>query len=405
MAEYKHPDRSSSWQGLGFCWIGGARYSQPLNSTVRKKWQALCSLGIEICVISFSADVHARRFKEYANFYLLPNIPIAQLRYLIYYAVVPFIALWLILRRNIQVLIAQDPYFGVAAAQAKQVARIFGRRVALIIETRGDFEEALFSYRTIHWQRIYRWLMRRMLRYSMRHADALRSISVATHNQLQRLAPHTPIVQFMSWTDADEFMLATRPVPIARSQDVVFAGTLAPVKGVHVLIDAFARVMKTFAEAHLWLVGSSDNTSYIRQINLQIDSLGLDRHVTWVGHVTQAELASIMARARVLALPSYSEGLGKVLVEAMMCGTPVIGSQVGGIPDVIQDSINGYLVPPGDIDALADRLMMVLGDQKIEEMSVRARAFATRYFSRETYLKSYSHLFALAAESIVHHHE
>ena len=135
------------------CFIGGTRYSKPLNATAEKKFRALKSLG-ELFVIGFSQDLRLRRFTEHANFYLLPKIPIPVLRYAEMFILGPLLACWLIFRRRIQVLVAQSPYEGFAAALAKKIAGWLGRKVVLVVENHGDFEESLFLYRRIRLQRL-----------------------------------------------------------------------------------------------------------------------------------------------------------------------------------------------------------------------------------------------------------
>jgi glycosyltransferase involved in cell wall biosynthesis len=121
--------------------------------------------------------------------------------------------------------------------------------------------------------------------------------------------------------------------------------------------------------------------------------LGLDQRVTFMGAMPQAELAELMARAQVLVLPSLSEGLGRVLLEAMACGTPVIGSAVGGIPEIIQEGTTGFLIPPGDVGALAERLRWILQHpDQARQIGESARKFARELFSEELYVKHYSDL-------------
>jgi glycosyltransferase involved in cell wall biosynthesis len=104
-----------------------------------------------------------------------------------------------------------------------------------------------------------------------------------------------------------------------------------------------------------------------------------------------------MRQARVLVLPSLSEGLGRVVVEAMATATPVIGSSVGGIPEMVQEGVTGFLVVPGDAKSLADRLLWLLTHpEEAEAMGLRAREFARRLYSTEAYVRHYGELFAKA---------
>jgi glycosyltransferase involved in cell wall biosynthesis len=96
-------------------------------------------------------------------------------------------------------------------------------------------------------------------------------------------------------------------------------------------------------------------------------------------------------------LPSFSEGLGRVVVEAMATSTPVIGSRVGGIPEVIQDGVTGFLVPPGDEPALADKIRWVLEHPaETDTMGRNARIFAERFFSTQVYVRGYQQIFEAA---------
>ena len=93
-------------------------------------------------------------------------------------------------------------------------------------------------------------------------------------------------------------------------------------------------------------------------------------------------------------LPPYSEGLGRVVFEAMATGTAVIGSQVGGIPEIVEDGVTGFLVQPGDETRLAERLRWILEHpDEAQEMGHRARAFAESFFSTGRYIKGYRQIF------------
>jgi glycosyltransferase involved in cell wall biosynthesis len=301
------------------------RYSHPLAVSQARKWQRLTEdLGVEIEVTSFAPGLRPRRFEEHARFTLWPALPLAILRYMTAYLVAPFLVCWLIMRGRADVLIAHDPYIGAAAALAKLMARLFGRRAALVIETRGDLEQALFMQRELRFQSLWRVFMRAASAFALRHADALRAVSNSSAQQIMVLAPDKPIMTFMSWTDSSVFAEIMPTTPVSQRCDIVFTGVLVPRKGVHILLDALAAVAAELPQARLWIIGQAANPDYAAQLRDQIDRLKLRERVTFVDHIPQAELAAHMARARVVVLPTYSEGLPKVVIEAMLCGTPVI---------------------------------------------------------------------------------
>jgi glycosyltransferase involved in cell wall biosynthesis len=163
------------------------------------------------------------------------------------------------------------------------------------------------------------------------------------------------------------------------------------------LVSAFARVANHFPFARLVIVGQEENRSYAAALRGQIKTLELNERVQFMGAMPQAEFAARLRRACVFVLPSVSEGLGRVVLEAMATSTPIIGSDVGGIPDMVKDGATGFLVSPGDENTLAEKLRWVLEHpEESQAMGRRARAFAERFFSTEAYIDSYQRIFAAA---------
>lgn len=384
-------------RGLRVCWVDTMRHTRPLEPGQARKWQRLCDdLGVEIHVTSFAPGLRPQCFREHARFIQWPALPFAPLRWLTAWLVVPPLTLWLILTRGVEVLIAHDPVIGAAAALAKALARLCGRRVALVVETRGDYEKGLLGQRRMPAPSLWRSLVRALARFSVRRADALRAVSASSAAQLRHIARQKPLLQFMSWTDAAVFLKAAPQCRVSQRQDLLFAGVLIPRKGVSELISAFARVADDLPRAQLRIIGRAENRDYAAGLRRQVGREGLEARVSFAGPVSQEALARAMARARALALPTHSEGLPKVVIEAMLCGTPVLASDVDGIPEIIEDGVTGWLVPPGDVDALAARLLHVFGEADVDAAGARARRFAMRYFSAEAYVANYGRLFTLA---------
>lgn len=384
---------------LGVCWLGGTRYSQPLNATSARKWRLLAGeLPIRAYSISFATDCRFHRFSEGARFYLLPELPGSALRYLEMAVLGYGLALWLALRHDLRLLVAQSPYEGAIAALVKGTARLFGRRIVLLVENHGDFEVMLFQQRQVTFKGLYRRVMRAAARFALRHADLLRAVSATSKMQLEQWCPGRPVEQFMTWVDADAFTAVERTAPPSASCDLLCAAVLIPRKGIHILLDAFARIAPRFPDAHLWLVGKPENAAYAAQMQAKAKDLGLTDRVTFVGGVDRDELARYMARARALVLDSQSEGLPRVVIEAMLGGLPVVASRVSGIPEVVEDGVTGYLIPPDDVDALETALLKVYTSPDLDSMGERARAFARNYFSGARYADGYRRLFAAAQD-------
>ena len=376
------------------CWVSSARYSDPLDASAARKWQLMAGLrDYEIRIIGFSTSLRPRRFTQHVHFYLIPQPPTSLLRYLTIFIAAPLLLTFLIVRHRGSIVVAQSPFEGAIAAIAKMLAGLFGRRPQLIIENHNNFEEDLFLQRSIPLKGLYRTLMLVSARYAFRHADAIRVISSSTAERARHYAPQLPQVRFMTFSDTDVFQRMERTIPVEEAVDIVYAGVLIPRKGVHHLLNAFAELNHPRAQLHL--VGAADNAAYAAALRVQAADLGVSNRVHFAGAVSQRELASYFASARVMVLPSLSEGLGRVVVEAMLLGTPVIGSRVGGIPDMIRDGENGFLVEAGNEAELTVALRRIY-EADVSTMGENARKFAQDFFSPLKYVEGYRQLFELA---------
>jgi glycosyltransferase involved in cell wall biosynthesis len=387
------------------CFLGGARYSRPLDPTNQKKFRAMKSFG-EIFVIGFSHGWRPSIFTEHARFYLLPALPLAVLRHLEMLIAGSLLALWLVLRHDVRIIVTQSPYEGLAAAAVKKIAGWLGRRIFLVVEVHGDFERSFFMERQVRFSKFYHFVMNHVARFSLGQANLLRAISSSTRKQLEQWAPGKRVVQFPAWTDIEVFLRAGMHNEEQHTGRVMYAGVLTPLKGVHRLISAFVPIAEEFADARLMIVGRDENKDYADALQKQVQQLQLDGRVEFKEAMPQSELAMWMGSAAVVVLPSSSEGLGRVIIEAMATGTPVIGSQVGGIPDLITDRISGFLVPPDDERGLTERIRWILENPvEARAMGREGRDFAAQFFSTEVYLSGYRQIFQVAQDGQLVNHE
>lgn len=141
--------------------------------------------------------------------------------------------------------------------------------------------------------------------------------------------------------------------------EVLAVGRLVSVKGHGVLLAAIARVAESGASVTATIVGDGPRRAALEQLARQ---LGIGDLVRFAGSVGQDDIARYYEQADVFCLPSFSEGLPVVLLEAMAAGVPVVASRIAGIPELIEDGRSGLLVPPGRADLLADALRSLLVD-------------------------------------------
>lgn len=147
----------------------------------------------------------------------------------------------------------------------------------------------------------------------------------------------------------------------AENPYILFVGAPWFLKGVDLLIGAFLKLAPDFPDVRLKLLGHFPDRSPIEAM-----AAGSDR-VEILKALPYPEALKLISGATVLVLPSRCEGMGRVLIEAMAAGVPVIGSDVGGIPYMIRDGVDGYVFPRGDAQALESKLRLVLGDKELRQ--------------------------------------
>ena len=194
---------------------------------------------------------------------------------------------------------------------------------------------------------------RRLLPRVFRRAAALVAVSPVSLAHATGRATLVP-----PGVDGDLFTPGDEP----RDRTVLYVGRVersSRWKGLQVLVDALPRLRGLVPGVRLAVVGDGDDVEALQK---QAADLGVADLVDWHGRVAHDELPAHYRRAGATVLPSLteSESFGMTLAEALACGCPVVGSDVGGIPFVVRDGVDGRLVPPGDATALADALADVL---------------------------------------------
>ena len=145
-------------------------------------------------------------------------------------------------------------------------------------------------------------------------------------------------------------------------------GHLAPLKGYEELMEAMGKVVREGFDVKLVVVGDAiypHSQRYKRKLLSLVESNGLNDRVIFAGH--REDIPELLASFDIFVLPSQSEGFGRVNLEAMAMGKPVISTNVGGIPEVVVDGVTGILVPPDDPNALSRALMKLLDDPSQRE--------------------------------------
>jgi glycosyltransferase involved in cell wall biosynthesis len=258
---------------------------------------------------------------------------------------------------------------------------------------------------TAHGSDAYDWPWRRTgllqaAKEGVRRADLVVAVSDFIRSTIRKLVPRDVRVVF---NGADESVFAPRDASDARRElgipadrfVIAFAGRPPEPKGAFDLLKAAALLADL--RPLVLLAGPGDEE---RALSRFARELGIEARLC--GLVSHECLAVLIAAADVFCLPSYREGLPLAVCEAMLSGRPVVATPVGGIPEIVSDGESGFLVRPGDSDALAARLRTIAGDGALaSRMGAAARDFALTHLTWKANALSYDRLYREAIRPAV----
>jgi glycosyltransferase involved in cell wall biosynthesis len=218
----------------------------------------------------------------------------------------------------------------------------------------------------------------------LKHSAAVTTVSRWLKEETEALAPgvHPTVAPMPVSTDMFE------PGTARDAERLLFVGRLTAQKGVEDLLYAMSLMKK---QASLDIVGDGPNRSAFEQLAQQ---LGVAPRIRWHGQLSQSELPTFYQRAAAIVVPSVDEGLGLVAVEALLCETPVVAFDSGGLRDVIQHESTGLLVKSGDRAALASTLDDLLTrDGRGSQLGRGGRLYALSAFAPESAARRYAEIY------------
>ena len=330
--------------------VSRERFRLPLDGAQKRKWDAVADVVDHRVLAAAPAGYPIGD----EHFHLVG--PAQALDGPLFYTLLP----WRIARElrsfRPQAALVQGVHETVAFLAARQLV---GVETKVILDVQGDWHEAT---------RLYGSSFRRLLNpmndatapLAVRGADAVRTVSTQTTGLVRALGVE-PAAVFPSYVDADAF-LSRPPAPLPGRPRAVFVGVLERYKAFDTLTEAWRCAATQVPDAVLHVVG--EGTMRDRAEQLVAD---LPEQTKWSQRLSAEEVAAAMDDAWLVCLPSRSEGLPRVALEAACRGRAIVGGNRAGIPDVVHDDENGFLVDPDDADGIAAALVRILGDRATAE--------------------------------------
>lgn len=262
----------------------------------------------------------------------------------------------------------------------------FLARVPVVIHLHGGAFATFYGEESGPWRR-------RFIRATFARAGAVIVLSRSWRDWVRHACPEASVVMIHNPVLVPEPGAA----PDREVNVILGLNRLEPLKGTHDLLQAVAALVERRPDIRLRLGGDGE----IDAVRARVAELGLQRHVELLGWVGPQQRERELARAGIYALPSYREAMPMGVLEAMAAGLPVVATAVGGIPDMIDDGIEGRLLPPGDVAALVAALESLLdAPDCARAMGEAARLRVVHDFSAQAIVPRLEALYATVARGV-----
>ncbi len=285
-------------------------------------------------------------------------------------------------RQKIDVIVAYDPLtLGLAATILKP---LIGAKT--IIEINGHLLTAAFLNNRSLKDRFKKALYKAVIGFCLRRADAIKLLNHRQEAEFDRYLLGKPVFIFPDYVPTHVF---------TKSSDdhgfIFFAGYPFFLKGIDILITAFKKIAERYPTTRLIIMGyhsPEEAECYARQI-AGCSQIEIKRPVDF------DKIRNYFLTCSFLVLPSRTEAMGRVLIEAMACGKPVVASNVGGIPEIVRNNENGFLFQAEDPDDLAKKMSLFLDNPELlKTMGDRAYNDAVSRLSSDRYISRFNDMIA-----------
>ncbi len=329
--------------------VARARYALPLSETLRRKWDAV---GEELDYRVLASSPGRGRGDD--RFRLRPRSVLDGPRF--------WLELPLRIRREAArfrpaAIVAQSPYEAAAALVART-------GVPVVVELHGDWRTFGRLYGS-DLRRTFARVADLVGSWAVRRAAKVRAVSPYTA-ELARAAGREPDAQFPAYMDFEPFLGPPQPLP--ERPAALFVGVLERYKNIDGLAAAWRLARPQVPDATLTIVGAGTRTDVVRAL---VD----DGLAVWeTRRLSAGEVSAAMDAASLLVLPSRSEGMGRVVIEAFLRGRPVVGSRLGGIRDLVVDGETGVLVEPKPEQIASVLVRLLRNRDELARLAANTRA-------------------------------
>ena len=361
-------------------------YSNPITKDIQKKFQSLSKVCSPI-VYAFSEKKFSSVEEGVEVIFNKKN----KNRFLNYLKII-FLFLFripkIVKNQEIEIICLQDPLTGFFAILSLKLRKL---PVKIIVETHGDFIDTIGLEKNLLLPKFYISIFTYFAKYSINNADSIRSISEFTEKQVKEFGYSGLFVRFPAWINIDTYLNADVTRSYKDTFKIIFVGSVTDRKNPDLIIKALEPIDKNLS---LEIIGSTPNIKYLEKLQNSINNSKHSEKITMTPFLDSQELISKYSAANLFILPSKSEGLGRVIIEAQSTACPVLISNNTGMTDLVIENETGFIFENNNEIDLTEKLNFIIENyEHATQTGVNARLFVKENFSTENFEFGYKKLF------------
>ena len=363
-------------------------YSNPVPKDIQKKFQSLSKVCNPI-IFAFSEKKFSSTIEGVETIFNKKNknrfLNYLKIIYLYFFKIPKIVK-----NQNIDIVCLQDPITGFFSIISLKIRK---SSVKVVVETHGDFIDTIGLEKNLLLPKFYKSIFNYLAKYSIKNADLIRSISEFTEKQVLNFGYQGLFVRFPAWINIDNYFNANIERSYFDTFNIIFVGSVTDRKNPKLIIESLEEID---ADVSLEIIGQTPNLKYLNELNKLISSSKHSKKITMTPFIKSEELISKYLSANLFILPSKSEGLGRVIIEAQSTACPVLVSSNTGMVDLIIENETGYIFENNNKHDLSKKIQYIMNNyENALQTGLNSKAFVKENFSVANFEFGYKKLFDL----------
>ena len=327
-------------------------YSNPITKDIQKKFQSLS----KVCnptVFAFSEEKFNSVVEGVETIFNKKNknrfFNYLKIIFLFFFEIPKIVK-----DQNIEIVCLQDPITGFFTIFSLKIRKL---PVKIVVETHGDFINTIGLEKNLLIPKFYTLIFSYLAKYSIKNADLIRSISDFTEKQALNFGYKGLFVRFPAWINIDNYLNADTKRLSTGTFKIIFVGSVTERKNPKIIIESLETIDEDIS---LDIIGQTPNLKYLKELNKLIASSKHAKSITMTPFIKAEELILKYSSANLFILPSKSEGLGRVIIEAQSTACPVLVSSNTGMTDLIIENETGYIFENNNKNDLTKKIQYII---------------------------------------------